>query len=272
MAQTGPCPEAAPAIILVQPTLGENIGAAARAMMNFGLSDMRLVRPKGDWPNPKAVNTASGAERILEEASLFDSTDAAVADLAHLYATTARRRDMEKPVLTPRALAAEIRQGGASGGRSGILFGREAKGLHNDDVAVSDAIVMIPVSPEHRSLNLAQAVLLIGYEWFLTRPASPSGDVSVGRRGRPATRSELTGFFEHLERELDGCGFLFPPEKRPSMVRNIRNMFTRARLTEREVKSLRGIVAGLSGDRRRPRPGRNAKTGVPPVFDKSPES
>lgn len=241
-----------PAIILVQPTLGENIGAAARAMMNFGLSDMRLVQPKGDWPNQKAINTASGAERILEQATLFESTEAAVADLQRLYATTARVRDMEKPVLAPRALASTVRDNAAAGERSGILFGREAKGLHNEDIAISDAIVMVPVSPEHPSLNLGQAVLLIGYEWYLG--GDPAMIAEVTRKGgQPATREELIGFFEHLEHELIACGFLFPPEKRPRMIRNIRNIFTRAGLSDQEVKTLRGVVAGLTRPRDRSR-------------------
>lgn len=238
---------AAPAVVLVQPTLGENIGAAARAMMNFGLSDLRLVRPKGDWPNHKALNTASGAERVLERARLFGTAAEAVADLHHLYATTARPRDMEKPVLSPRTLAAALHR---APGRAGILFGREAKGLHNDDVALADAIVMVPVSAGHRSLNLAQAVLLVGYEWFQEAGGGASA-APRSRTGRPASRGELVGLFEHLERELDACGFLFPPEKRPRMVRNIRNMFARAGLSEREVRTLRGIVSDLSKPRRR---------------------
>ena len=243
---------APPAVVLVGPTLGENIGAAARAMMNFGLRDMRLVRPKGEWPNHKALNTASGAERVLEEARLFDSTAAATADLRRLYATTARMRDMEKPVLTPRELAPALRRDAADGVRAGILFGREAKGLHNDDVAIADAIVTFPVSAEHRSLNLAQAVLLIGYEWF----GEPGAAAEAAREGgEPAPREALIGFFEHLERELDCSGFLFPPEKRPRMVRNIRNIFVRAGLSEREVKTLRGVVAALARPRARRRPG-----------------
>ena len=241
---------APPAVVLVRPTLGENIGAAARAMMNFGLREMRLVRPKGEWPNYKALNTASGAERILEEARLFDSTGEATADLQRLYATTARMRDMEKPVLTPRELAPVLRRDAAGGVRAGILFGREAKGLHNDDVALADAIVTFPVSSEHRSLNLAQAVLLIGYEWF-GEPATAAPAARKG--GEPAPREALTGFFEHLERELDGSGFLFPQEKRPRMVRNIRNIFVRAGLSDREVKTLRGVVAALSRPRERVR-------------------
>jgi tRNA/rRNA methyltransferase len=241
-----------PVIILVGPTLGQNIGAAARAMMNFGLREMRLVSPKGAWPNQQAINTSSGAERILEEAKIFDTTAEAVADLQRLYATTARVRDMEKPVLAPRPLAATVRDNAVAGERSGILFGREAKGLDNEDVALSDAIVMVPVSPDHTSINLGQAVLLIGYEWF--QAGDPETLTEVTRKsGQPASREELLAFFEHLEKELDDCGFLYPPEKRPRMVRNIRNMFTRNGLSDQEVKTLRGIVAGLSLHRKRNR-------------------
>ncbi|MEE2997679.1 MAG: RNA methyltransferase [Pseudomonadota bacterium] len=239
-----------PAIVLVRPTLGENIGAAARAMMNFGLSEMRLVEPKGEWPNQKAVNTASGAERILEQAKVYDTTQDAVADLQRLYATTARVRDMEKPVLTPRDLAETLHLNTTNGERSGILFGREAKGLDNDDVAISDAIIMVPVNSEHRSLNLGQAVLLIGYEWF--QATAPETLEKVTRKGgQAASQHEVIEFFEHLESELDECGFLFPPEKRPRMVRNIRNIFTRSGLSDQEVKTLRGIVTGLSNPRDR---------------------
>ena len=245
------------------PTLGQNIGAAARAMMNFGLREMRLVAPcpgvpdavldpRSTWPNQQAINTASGAERILDEAKIFDTTAEAVADLQRLYATTARVRDMEKPVLEPRALAATVRGNAVAGEKSGILFGREAKGLDNEDVALSDAIVMVPVSPEHTSINLGQAVLLIGYEWF--QAGDPETLTEVTRKsGQPASREELLAFFDHLERELDECGFLYPPEKRPRMVRNIRNMFTRTGLSDQEVKTLRGIVAGLSMRRDRNR-------------------
>ena len=234
----------------MRPTLGENINAAARAMMNFSLSEMRLVEPKGDWPNQKAINTASGTERILEGSQIYQTTGAAVADLQRLYATTARVRDMEKPVLTPRALADALHGNIAKGEKSGILFGREAKGLNNDDVAISDAIIMVPVNSEHRSINLAQAVLLIGYEWF-QQTAPETLDEVTRKGGQAASLDDMMGFFEHLESELDDCGFLFPPEKRPRMVRNIRNIFTRAGLSDQEVKTLRGIVAGLSRPRDR---------------------
>jgi tRNA/rRNA methyltransferase len=221
-------------------------------MMNFGLRDMRIVAPKVVWPNQQAINTSSGAQRILEEAKIFETTKQAVANLQRLYATTARIRDMEKPVLAPRELAATVRNNSGAGEKSGILFGREAKGLDNEDVTLADSIVMVPVSPEHTSINLGQAVLLIGYEWFLA--GDPDTLTAVTRKsGQPASRDELLAFFEHLESELDDCGFLYPPEKRPRMVRNIRNMFTRNGLSDQEVKTLRGIVAGLSINRVRNR-------------------
>tara|TARA_B100000686_G_scaffold350904_1_gene448138 strand:- start:1263 stop:1994 length:732 start_codon:yes stop_codon:yes gene_type:complete len=237
-----------PVIILIRPSLGENIGAAARAMMNFGFNEMRLVEPKGNWPNHKAINTASGAESILENAKLFENTEEAVCDLQKLYATTARLRDMEKPILNPYDFAKVLRREAEENNRSGILFGREAKGLNNDDVAISDSMVMIPVNPEHRSLNIAQAILLICYEWF--QAGGPETMSRVSRKGSgAASRAELIGFFEQLEHELDTCGFLFPVEKRSRMIRNIRNIYTRAGLTGQEVKTLRGIVAGLSSRR-----------------------
>ena len=240
----------APVIILVNPTLGENIGAAARAMMNFGLSELRLVAPKGDWPNQKAINTASGAEAILGNACLFKTTQQAIADLNRVYATTARVRDMVKPVLTPQQLAEKLHANYAEGEKSGILFGREAKGLHNGDIAISEAIVMVPVSDQHRSINLAQCVLLIGYEWF--QSANPGGLKDLRRKGSAiASQKEINDFFEHLENELDDCGFLYPLEKRARMIRNIRNIFTRVGLSDQEVKTLRGIVSGLSNPRDR---------------------
>lgn len=234
----------APAILLVRPTLGENIGAAARAMLNFGLTDMRLVQPKGDWPNPKAINTASGAETVLERAQVFDTTEEAIADFSRVIATTARVREMEKPAWTPAESADRMRESAARGERTCLLFGREAKGLHNDDVALADAIMVIPTQPGFSSLNLAQAVLLMGYEWF-QRGNAVEKAVPARKGANPATQNDIQGFFGHLEAELDACGFLYPPEKRPRMVRNIRNIFTRANLTDQEVNTLRGIVAGL---------------------------
>lgn len=240
----------APVVVLVEPQLGENIGAAARAMLNFGLPEMRLVRPRDAWPNYKAINTASGAESILEAAKLYDSTEAAIGDLHHVLAATARPRDMAKPILTPREAAARLRADTADRMRCGVLFGGERAGLENDDVALAEAVVMVPANPAFASINLAQAVLLLGYEWFQAGREAALPELPA-RRQEPATQADLHHFFEHLEAELDACGFLHPSDKRPNMVRNIRNIFTRANLTDQEVRTLRGVVKGLAEPRRR---------------------
>lgn len=248
-------PQHGPAIILVAPQLGENIGTAARAMFNFGLTDLRLVAPRDGWPNDWAVKAATGALDHIN-VRLYDTTAQAIADLNYVTAATARARDMVKPVLTPEMAAATIREKAGQGECSGILFGAERAGLNNDDVALADAILMVPVNPGFASLNLAQAVLLTSYEWFklgawtlgdharddggLSRPGTPMANT------RAATREELIGFFEHLEGALDQSRFLRPLEKRPAMIRNIRNMFHRAQLTEQDVRTLRGVVASFS--------------------------
>ncbi len=234
-----------PAVILVRPQLGQNIGTAARAMANFGLTDLRLVAPREGWPNDWAIKAASGADWVLEEARLFDTVAEAAADLHYLVATTARLRDMIKPVVTAEAAAREMRGKTAQGLRCGILFGPERSGLENDDVALAQAVLRIPVDARFTSINLAQAVLLIGYEWFKAADATPAERLDPGDTC-PASNAELVGLFEHLERELDVAGFLFPPEKRPAMVRNLRNIFQRAGLMEQEVRALRGVVTSLS--------------------------
>ena len=240
----------APIVILVEPQLGENIGAAARAMLNFGLTEMRLVRPRDGWPNHQAINTAKAAASVLEDARLFATTEEAAADLGHIFATTARVRDMVKPVTAPAGLAQTVREAAADGGRSGILFGPEKMGLSNDDSALAEALVVIPTNPGHSSINIAQSVLLVAYEWF--QAGAPGALSEVTRKGaQPASQKEIQDFFDHLETELDDCGFLFPLEKRPRMVRNIRNIFTRAGLTDQEVRTLRGIVVGLTTKRKR---------------------
>ncbi len=236
----------APEIILVHPQIGENIGTAARAMLNCGLVGLRLVSPREAWPNEKAIASSSGAKEVLDGAGLYETTADAVADLHCLYAATARPRDMVKPVISPRRAAVEMREAASSGRRVGILFGAERSGLDNDDVARADAVIEVPTNPEFSSLNLAQAVLICAYEWRLAGAEVAEG---TPRRGRPraltANKDDMAGLFEHLEAELDRAGFLYPSEKRPRMVRNIRNMFARASLTEQEVRTLRGIIVAL---------------------------
>jgi tRNA/rRNA methyltransferase len=243
-----------PAIVLVESQLGENIGMAIRAMANCALSDLRLVRPRDGWPNEKSVANAAGADAQVGDVRLFETTEAAIADLTEIYATTARPRGMIKRVLTPEAAVSSMRKTIAAGGRPGVLFGPERTGLNNDDVALADAVISVPVNPAFSSLNLAQAVMVVGYEWFRAGANAPR-DQLVANRTLPATKGELHGFFDHLERELDRAGFLGVPEKRPSMVRNIRNIFERAALTETEIKTLHGIVTKLVGSRW---PGRRA--------------
>lgn len=234
-----------PAIILVVPQMGENIGATARAMNNFGLTDLRLVRPRDGWPNPDAVPMAAGSTDILDNARVFRTTEDAIADLNHVVATTARQRGMIKPMLSSRATAEDLWVRAGQGQKTGILFGGERSGLGNDDVSLADAVVTIPTNPDYSSINIAQAVLLMGYEWFV----AAGGDVAepeLDDRSRPATKEELVGFMEHLEGALDEAGFLYPPDKRPSMVRNLRNMWGRADLREQDVRTLRGIIVALT--------------------------
>ena len=233
-----------PAIVLVDPQMGENIGAAARAMLNFGLTDMRLVRPRDPWPNEKARAPRPAPMSLSTARAVYRQTAEAVADLHHVYATTARPRDMLKPVLTPRA-AWKPRVGTSRWGEScGILFGREKSGLHNEDVAVSEAVVAVPVNPAFASLNLAQAVLILGYEWFLAGDDTPDHDFPRGATRRAKPR-RADGPVRSPGTELDASGFLYPPEKRPAMVRNIRNVFSRAGLMEQEVRTLRGIISAF---------------------------
>jgi len=236
---------AGPAIILVRPQLSENIGTAARAMLNNGLTDLRLVAPKPDWLSDRAIAAASGADQVVLGAKVFETTETAIADLQRVWATTARNRFMVKPVDTPKTAAAAMRAIAADGQRFGVLFGPERTGLQNDDVALADTVVTVPLNPDYSSLNLAQCVLLISYEWYQADdPELPDRHMTKGLQP-PASKEKLIGFFEHLERELDECGFLRHPDKRPVMVRNIRNMFQRANLTNQEVQTLHGIVHEL---------------------------
>jgi tRNA/rRNA methyltransferase len=235
-----------PAIILVEPQLPENIGMVARAMLNCGLTDLRLVRPREVWPNDKAVAAASGADSVLDAARLHASTTDAIADLRCVYATTARPRYMTKLVATPRQAADELRALAKEGVAAGILFGPEAAGLRNDDIALAEVVVTAPLNPAFSSLNLAMAVLLVGYEWFAAGAAeTPPSTLIMPQQTRAATQAELLGLYQHLEAELDACGFLRNRQSRPSMIRNLRNLFGRAGLTEQEVRTLRGVIACL---------------------------
>ena len=245
-----PAVEGGPVVILVEPQIGENIGAVARAMLNCGLTELRLVRPREGWPNPRAVATAAGADRVLDAATLYPSVDYAVADLQRVYATTARNRGMTQHILNPRAAACEMRGHWQAGLKLGLLFGPERTGLINDQLPLADALISIPLNPQFASLNLAQAVLLVAYEWFQTWPELPPERVLHTGQTQPATKAALINLFEHLEQELDACRFFSTPDKRPSMVRNIRNAFERMTMTEQEVRTFHGIVAGLTGRRK----------------------
>jgi len=249
-----------PAIILCEPQLGENIGAAARAMANFGLWDLRLVRPRDGWPNEKAVNAASRADHVIERVRVFETLEAAIADLTLVYATTARSRDMQKEVLGPEEAATNLADHIASGQGAGLLFGRERWGLLNEEVAMADAIVTLPVEPAFASLNIAQAVLLMSYEWRRHGEAGkalPFGDTLA----EPASREELVGLFEHLEGVLDQTGFFTTPDKRPSMVNNLRTALTRGRFTSQEVRTLRGVISSIDRRHERPNPNRQKPAG-----------
>jgi tRNA/rRNA methyltransferase len=235
----------APTIILVRPQLGANIGASARAMLNFGITELRLVAPRDGWPNEHALKAASGAVELIEKAQLFQTVPEAIADLDYVLATTARPRDMVKEVYTPEEGAGRLKKAMLAGGRPGVMFGAERAGLHNDDVALADAVITAALNPGFSSLNLGQAVLLLAYEWSQFSDETPSEDMPMNGT-RPARKQELQGFFEHLEVELDDTGFLLPLDKRPAMVRNLRNMFQRAALTEQEIRTLRGIVSALT--------------------------
>lgn len=233
----------APVVILVRPQLGENIGAAARAMLNCGLEEMRLVAPRDGWPNPKAESMAAGAVTVLENVKVFETTKDAIADLKLVLATTARSRDQVKRAFTPRAGAAEMKRHIGSGHRGGLLFGPERSGLENDEVALADAIVHVPLNPAFSSLNLAQAVLLLGYEWYQAGDETP--DVILSGQSDPASVEDREYFLNRLEDELYEGGFLFPETLAPTIRRNIRNIFNRAQMTDQDVRTMHGVVSTL---------------------------
>ncbi len=233
----------APAVILSHPQMGENIGAAARAMKNFGLSELRLVAPECRWPNQRAEALAAGAGDILAAAKVFPDMAGALADIRLVLATTARDRDVVREILTPEAAGSRLREAVSQGVRSAILFGGERAGLSNDELSLADAVITVPTA-EFSSLNLGQAVLLIGYEWLKSADRTPESrtrkTIAV-----PATRQELVDLFAHLERELDAGGFFFPAAKKETMARNIRAMILRSHLSDQEVRTIRGMIVAL---------------------------
>ena len=237
-----------PAVILVNPQLGENIGAASRAMLNFGLTELRLVAPRDGWPNPAADAMAAGALPVLEAAKVFDTTEEAVADLKYVLAATARRRELEIPVIGTDDVGPALRAYSRQETATGILFGPEKAGLKNTDVVLADAILTYPVNPAFQSLNLAQAVNVFAYIWASAEGAPPP-DLFQKDIGDVAERDDLVRMLEHLEDELEKAGFFYPPEKRGLMSQNIRAPFTRAKMTRQEVRTFRGIVKALAKGR-----------------------
>lgn len=239
-----------PVIVLVNPQLGENIGAAARAMANFGLAELRLVEPRDGWPNEAARANAAKADHVIDGVRVFATLREAIADLNFVFATTARQREMLKPVRGPREAAAELRLRHRKGQRTGILFGRERSGLESVEVALADEIVTFPVNPAFASLNIAQAVLLMSYEWLSTK--DPGLPIAMPE-SEPAPKEELYGLFDHLEGALDRSNYFRPPHKRATMVENLRTILQKAELSRQEIHALRGVVATLDGRKTRPR-------------------
>lgn len=235
---------AKPVIVLVRPQLGQNIGKAARAMLNFGLTEMRLVAPRDGWPNPDAGPAASGADLVLSQAQVFDTTEDAIADCSQVFASTVRRRHLMMPVLSPEEMATRIT---GLGERSAILFGPERSGLDTEDVTLADGIVTVPVNPEFASLNLAQAVILLSYEWSKSsRLAQPlAKDLEP-----PAPHGELQGLIKQLNQELDTKGYFHPPSRTQATKNTLQTIFTKTGWSSREVKAVRGVIRSLAGERR----------------------
>ncbi len=230
-----------PDFVLVRPQMGENIGAAARAMWNFGLDRMVLVAPRDGWPNPRAVAMASGAGRLLDAARLADTTAGAVGEAAYVYATTARQRDLTKPVFTPEAAMRDARDRIARGERVAVLFGPERAGLENEDIARANAIISVPVNPEFPSLNLAQCVLLTAYEWRRATTKTEARTVEMAGTDW-ATQTEVEKLAEHYEGRLTEAGFFFPETKAEGMKRTLRNLWSRMPLTRADVQVLHGVL------------------------------
>ena len=234
-----------PAFILVRPQMGENIGAAARAMLNFGLDRMRIVDPRDGWPNPKAAAMASGAGRVLDNASLFDSVPLAIADCDYVFATTARGRELVKPIMTPEHAMILARALSAEGKRVAILFGPERAGLENEDIIHANAIITVPVNPEFASLNLGQCALLMSYEWARLGSDTPPEVMELART-EFAPRVEVERLADHFEERLGAAGFFFPQTKARGMKENLRNMWGRLNLTRAEVQTFHGMLRQIA--------------------------
>jgi tRNA/rRNA methyltransferase len=240
-----------PIVILVEPQLGENIGAAARAMANFGLSQLRLVNPRQGWPNDKARMMATGAVQVLDQAMLYPTLAAAIADCSFVLATTARAHDQAKPVVGPAEAAALMAPKASAGENVAVLFGRERNGLENDEVALADAILTLPVNPAFASLNLAQAVVIVAYEWFKLAKAGKL-PFAMPNKSAPAGKQQLLAFFDSVERELEKVEFFRPPDKRETMQINLRNIFTRMQPTQQDVQTLHGVIMAIAEGRKGP--------------------
>jgi tRNA/rRNA methyltransferase len=233
-----------PAIILVRPQLGENIGKAARAMLNFGLTDLRLVAPRDGWPNPAAGPSAAGAGRVIDDARVYSSVEDAVADCTQVYASTVRDRDMPKPVATPREAAGQMQGVMKQGGQPAILFGPERSGLTNDDVVLADTILTAPINPEYGSLNLAQAVILVSYELFQVGNETPAFQPSHPEGA--ADKAETVGLMEHLEVALEGKGYFKSEGRRAKQIHTLRNLVQNSGFSSQEIHTLRGVIKSLS--------------------------
>ena len=234
-----------PVIILVEPQMGENIGMVARAMANFGLSELRLVNPRDGWPNEKAQAAASKADHVIEGTKVFDTLEEAISDLNFVYATTARERDGFKPVRSPVVAAQTLRALFTAGEGTGILFGRERWGLSNEEVALADEIVTFPVNPAFASLNIAQAVLLMSYEWMKSGMEDLGSVPFQAMEQTPSTKEQLHGLYDQLEEALDSRNYFHPPAKKPKMIDNLRAVLSRRAFTEQEISVMRGVISSL---------------------------
>jgi len=239
-----------PRIVLVEPQIGENIGAAARVMANFGLSDLRLVRPRPAWPNEAARKMAAGADQILAQARLFDSLEAALADCTLVFATTARAHDQAKPVVGPEQAVRLLAERVGAGETVAVVFGRERYGLENDEIALTDQIMTFPVNPAFASLNLAQAVAIVAYEWF--KHVGTGLPFTMPQKSPPAAKQQLFAFFAKLERELERVEYFRPPDKRGVMQVNLRNIFHRMQPTRQDIQTLNGVITALAEGRKGP--------------------